>query len=259
MGWLRQSIWCKVFGPQSVLNKVLATGVTIIIIITAAIAMLVLLFLLPMLLPLWRATSQECQFFTEWKLSDVHLQGALGSSLFPDAELLKGRWAMGLHMEAGSQGTGCFEFPGRQAQLGPGRDLPWGQQSRNHSQPLCFTFLPQHKREGWVTPQTTWESLTTIFNFKQATHKSWRLLLQTQPLGNHCLADINSPVTVKLLLKMQLFYSKPFNISIWGWAMGSTSRSGPALIPKLSMGGNSTGNVGPAVRVGEGEGQFEII
>lgn len=102
----------------------------------------------------------------------------------------------------------CMEssqFPGTWAQLGPGRDLPWGWQSQNYSQLLCFTSSPQHKREGWVTPQTTLESLTTIFNFKQATHESWRLLLQTQPLGNHCLADINSPVTAKLLLRMQLF------------------------------------------------------
>lgn len=139
-----------------------------------------------------------------------HELPALAGVRVPVREL----WATRLQMDAELPCTESFEFPGRWAQLGPGRDLPWGWQSQNYSQLLCFTSSPQHKRKGWVTPQTTLQSLTTIFNFKQATHKSWRLLLQTQPLGNHCLADINSPVTVKPLLKMQLFYSKSFNISI---------------------------------------------
>lgn len=138
-----------------------------------------------------------------------------------------------------------FEFPGRWAQLGPGGDPPWGWQTQNYSQPLCFSSSLQHKREGWVTPQTTLESLTTISNIKQATHKSWRLLLQTQPLGNHCLPDINSPVTVKLLLKMQVFFffiPSPLTFQSRAWVTWSKSRSDLTLIPKLSISVNSTRN-----------------
>lgn len=41
--------------------------------------------------------------------------------------------------------------------------------------------------------------------------------------------------------------------------MGSKSGSGPALIPKLSVGGNSTGNAGPAVRAGKVKGNLKLF
>lgn len=189
-----------------------------------------------------------------------HVAEARESSLFPERSVpARELQVIRLQMDAELHCTGSFEFPGRWAQWGPGRDPPWGWQSHNYSQLLCFTFSPQHKREGWVTPQTTLESLTTIFNFKQATHKSWRLLLQTQPLGNHCLADINPPVTVKPLGKCNFFIPSPLTFQSRAWTTWSKPRSGLALIPGLSISGNSMGNYSPAVRAGVGEGQFEII
>lgn len=156
--------------------------------------------------------------------------------------------------------TEDFEFPRRQAPLGPGRDPPWGWKSQMIPSHCAPPFLPRHKRQRWLTPQTALESLTTIFNFKQATHKSWSLLLQTQPLGNHCLADINSLVTVKLPLKNATYFTPcPLTLQSRAWATWSKSRSGPALIPKLSISANSMRNVRPEVRIGRGEGQEELL
>lgn len=41
----------------------------------------------------------------------------------------------------------------------------------------------KRKKKKWVTPQTIFDSLTTISNFKDYLHKSWRLLLQNQTIG----------------------------------------------------------------------------
>lgn len=131
-----------------------------------------------------------------------------------------------------------------------------GMEVTDDSQPLCSPILTRHKRQRWLTPQTALESLTTIFNFKQATHKSWSLLLQTQPLGNHCLADINSLVTVKLPLKNATYFTPcPLTFQSRAWATWSKSRSGSALIPKLSINAKSMRNLRPEVRRVRGEGQ----
>lgn len=135
-----------------------------------------------------------------------------------------------------------------------------GMEVTDDSQLLCSLILTRYKRERWLTPQTALESLTTIFNFKQATHKSWSLLLQTQPLGNHCLADINSLVAVKLPLKNATYFTpSPLTFQSRAWATWSKSRSGPALIPKLSISAKSVRNLRPEVRRVSGEGQELFI
>lgn len=49
-----------------------------------------------------------------------------------------------------------------------------------HNNSLLRSLSHNRKREkkNWVTPQTIFDSLTTISNFKDYLHKSWRLLLQ---------------------------------------------------------------------------------
>lgn len=151
-------------------------------------------------------------------------------------------------------------IPWEMGSAGPWQRPALGMEVTDASQPLCSPILTRHKRQRWLTPQTALESLTTIFNFKQATHKSWSLLLQTQPLGNHCLADINSLVTVKLPLKNATYFTpSPLTFQSRAWATWSKSRSGPALIPKLSINAKSMRNLRPEVRRERGEGQEVLI
>lgn len=58
-------------------------------------------------------------------LHGVH--GAMSSSLFLEQRVCAREWwVIRLQMAAELHCTESFEFPGRWAQLGPGRDLPWG-------------------------------------------------------------------------------------------------------------------------------------
>lgn len=245
-------IFCGMCDPYLVLKRILAAG----FVTTAAESLIMTLHS--------RLSGERCPRMGNWTFDknarDDHLHI---TTIVPWAPF--SCWNAGFQVRQRVVGdkttdnaeghcTEGFEFPGRQAPLGPGRDLPWGRKSQMIPSRCAPPFSPRHKRRRWLTPQTALESLTTIFNFKQATHKSWSLLLQTQPLGNHCLADINSLVTVKLPLKNATYFTPcPLTFQSRAWATWSKSRSASALIPKLSISANSMRNLRPEVRTVRGK------
>lgn len=71
------------------------------------------------------------------------------SSLFPECRVpAREQRTVRLPTEAGLHGATSFEFPGRLGLTGPRQRPALRVAVPDDSQPLCFTFSPQHKREG---------------------------------------------------------------------------------------------------------------